>query len=276
MLQSTLYETFRFPSEDGNNSHNNSGVHETVKMVMFGVFDGLCTNANIIIGIYAGQAAGAGAQTRWLVSTVGVASMLAGASSMACGEVVASMYENLAVSTEIKKEERHHETIPQQEATDMTQLLRTLGFSDPTVKGLSSVIEKMSQPERVLFHTRFELCIDHGEPSASGVRSCHGHATSGALMWIAFSVGALVPLLPWLVLPKTYSPAVVAMYTLATTLGFSVAISSSFVWFVQQSGDCVPHVRSAVIQIGMLILSVAFTALLNAAVTGRVGGMGAA
>jgi len=176
---------------------------------VFGASDGLVSNVSLILGV-----AGA-SPTSSFVRVAGIAGLVAGAVSMAAGEYVSMRAQAELFERELEIERRAIRTNPQFETVELTQIYESRGIDPDTAATMAS--ELMRDPDRALeAHAREELGID---PTALG--SPVGAAASS---FLAFSVGALVPLLPWFVADGW--PAIIASVVLgilgAGVLGFAL------------------------------------------------------
>jgi VIT1/CCC1 family predicted Fe2+/Mn2+ transporter len=153
------------------------------RAAIFGVSDGLVTNVSLILG-FAGANPG-----HSVVRLAGLAGLVAGSFSMASGEYVSMRAHKEMLEYEIDVERRSLAQFPQAEQKELRDLFVSQGIQPELADRLST--DLMSDPELALrTHAREELGID---PSATG--SPWSAALSSL---IAFSLGALVPLLPWL------------------------------------------------------------------------------
>jgi VIT1/CCC1 family predicted Fe2+/Mn2+ transporter len=177
--------TFRQPSQ---NPHETRGA-SVVRPVVFGATDGLVCNLSLIMGV-AGASGAAGQDTHSIV-IAGVAGLLAGGFSMAVGEYVSvrSQRELLDYQVELQRHQLHH--TPEQERQILLEIYRAKGLS--WVEADLIVDRIMRDPERAIdTFVREEIGLSAetmGSPVAAGLGSLG-----------AFSIGAFVPLLPFLVL----------------------------------------------------------------------------
>ncbi len=199
-------------------SHEHHMVHRhrdvqggEARAAVFGVSDGLVSNVALILGI-------AGASTDGsLVRLAGVSGLLAGALSMAAGEWVSVRAQNELVERELEIERRSLEENPQAEIRELAAIYRHRGLKPESADELAEEI--MADPEVALdVHAREELGID---PDVAG-----RPLVVAAASFAAFSLGAFVPLAPWLVAEGT--GAVVASVILgliaAAIVGFAIAV----------------------------------------------------
>lgn len=171
------------------------------RAAVFGVSDGLVSNVGLILGV-AGADASAG-----VVRIAGLAGLVAGAISMAAGE-----YNSMRVQAELLQRELALERIelrrnPHLETVELSQIYQSRGMAPDAARELATAM--MADPDLALeAHAREELGIDPddlGSPLRAAVSS-----------FLAFSLGALVPLVPWFVGGGTAA-------TVASLLGAVVA-----------------------------------------------------
>ena len=154
-----------------------------LRPTVFGAVDGLVTNASLIAGV-----GGGGVSTHTIVLT-GLAGLVAGAFSMGTGEYVSVTNQNELVHAEVAVEKTMHARFPEAEQAELTDTFAGYGADPQTAATMAAAVS--ADPDAALrFHTREELGVDHTDlPSA---------IIAGAASFAAFSVGALLPLLPYL------------------------------------------------------------------------------
>ena len=154
----------------------------TARAAVFGVSDGLVSNVSLILGV-AGANPGAG-----VVRLAGLAGLISGAVSMAAGEYVSMKAQTELFERELELERRELRRNPHVETVELTQIYQSRGVDPDQARDLAE--QMMRDPEMALqTHAREELGIDPdklGSPTGAAVSS-----------FIAFALGALVPLLPW-------------------------------------------------------------------------------
>ncbi|HEY5120684.1 MAG TPA: VIT1/CCC1 transporter family protein [Acidimicrobiales bacterium] len=154
-----------------------------VRAGIFGVSDGLVTNVSLILG-FAGANPGHN-----IVRLAGLAGLVAGGFSMASGEYLSMRAQKELLEYEIDIERKSIAESPEAEQEELRQLFLARGIEDELAQRLS--VDLMRDPDLALrTHAREELGVD---PSATG---SPWRAAISSL--IAFSLGAFVPLLPWL------------------------------------------------------------------------------
>jgi VIT1/CCC1 family predicted Fe2+/Mn2+ transporter len=178
-----------------------TGKAGTLRAAIFGVNDGLVSNAALIMGF-----AGAD-QPRSVILLAGISGLLAGAFSMAAGE-----YISMRIQREVLERMLHLEAHelgaddPSEETAELTQIYMRKGLSRKLARQVAE--EVMKDPKVALeTHAREELGIDPEE----GLGSPVGAAASSFAM---FAVGAIVPLVPFLFVGGTTGVLVSAVVTL--------------------------------------------------------------
>jgi len=155
----------------------------TARAAVFGVQDGLISNASLILGVAAGDHYGQAA-----VRLAGLIALIGGAVSMAIGEYISMTAQAELFERELELERREIRRRPENERRELAHIYRSRGVDPSTADELAS--QMMRDPELALeTHAREELGID---PGALG--SPIGAAVSS---FVAFAIGALAPLLPW-------------------------------------------------------------------------------
>ncbi|MFD0747788.1 VIT1/CCC1 transporter family protein [Phytohabitans flavus] len=145
--------------------------------------DGLVTNIALIAGV-----GGGGVSSRNIVLT-GVAGLVAGAISMGLGEYTSVRTQNEQVAAEVAKERRELERFPDAEAHELVEAWAGRGMPRDLAEEVAAVLKR--NPEEALrFHAREELGVDPDERPSPW--------TAAGSSFVCFSVGALVPLITFL------------------------------------------------------------------------------
>ncbi len=181
-----------------------------LRPTVFGMVDGLVSN----FGLIAGVAAASGGSKPVVVA--GVAGLFAGAFSMGSGEYISVRSQNESMQAELEVERSELESNPEAELQELTQIYINRGV-DPELAQL--VAEQLSvDPHQALeIHAQEELGVDiHDLPNPW---------TAAFSSFLSFSVGALLPLLPFL-----FGADLLWLAALLTLVGLFVtgAITSRF------------------------------------------------
>jgi VIT1/CCC1 family predicted Fe2+/Mn2+ transporter/rubrerythrin len=188
-----------------------SGRSGTLRAVIFGVSDGLVSNLALVMGV-----AGAAREQGSFILLAGIAGLLAGAFSMAAGEYISMQSQRELFERQIALERAELEAMPEEEEAEMAALYRAKGFRDDEAKAIAHRL--FEDPERALEQLiREELGLDPDE-----LGSPLG-AAGGS--FVAFGLGAVVPVLPYLV--ATGTGAFVASIVLSLAALFAVGAGVS-------------------------------------------------
>jgi VIT1/CCC1 family predicted Fe2+/Mn2+ transporter len=154
-----------------------------LRPAVFGVMDGLVSNFALIAGV-----AGGGVE-RNAVALAGFAGLVAGAVSMATGEYTSVASQAELTRAEIAVERTEIKRAPAAEMRELAQLYEARGVEPELAR---QVAEQLSRnPEQAWrIHAREELGVDPDDlPSAW---------TAAFSSFISFTIGAFLPLLPYL------------------------------------------------------------------------------
>lgn len=180
----------------------------SARAAVFGVSDGLVSNVGLILGVAGADPAPS------IVRLAGLAGLIAGAISMAAGE-----YNSMRVQSELLERELELERLeirrnPEFETAELAELYESRGMGADRAREMAEAV--MQDPEVALeTHAREELGVD---PAQLG--SPLGAATSS---FTAFSIGALVPLVPWFLGSGT--SAIAASLTAAVLAAVAVGVA---------------------------------------------------
>lgn len=152
------------------------------RAAIFGVNDGLVSNASLIMGM-----AGA-SQSAHVILLTGFAGLLAGAASMAAGEYVSMRSQREMFEHQIGLERDELAAYPQEEAAELALIYEGRGLETQDAQYIANVM--VSDPERALDTlAREELGLNPQE-----LGSPWGAALSS---FLAFALGAVIPLAPF-------------------------------------------------------------------------------
>ncbi len=161
----------------------------------FGVMDGLVSNFALVAGVVGGGATGSS------VVLTGLAGLVAGACSMATGEYTSVSSQNELTQSEISKERRELERHPEDELRELAMIYEAKGVR-PTLA--AEVAQELSADPEVAWrvHVREELGVDPDDLPSPW--------TAAGSSFLAFAIGALIPLLPFLFGATAILPALLA------------------------------------------------------------------
>jgi VIT1/CCC1 family predicted Fe2+/Mn2+ transporter len=165
-----------------------------LRPTVFGAVDGLVTNTALIAGV------GGGGVAPHTILLTGLAGLVAGAFSMGAGEYVSVTNQNELVAAEVALEADMQARFPQQEHDELVARFQSYGADADTAQRMAEAIAK--DPEQALrIHTRDELGVDPNELPSPWL--------AGGSSFVAFSLGALLPLIPYLAGVDSLVPSLV-------------------------------------------------------------------
>lgn len=153
---------------------------------VFGAMDGLVSNAALIAGVAGGTRDAAGSSA---VVLAGLAGLAAGAFSMAAGEWASVASQSEAAEHEVAKERREIEHNNDAEAAELALMYQAKGLDATLAAEVARQIHR-DVDNAVAVHAREELGVD---PDALA-----SPAIAAGSSFVSFALGALVPLLPYL------------------------------------------------------------------------------
>lgn len=154
------------------------------RAAVLGAGDGLLTNVSLVLGV-----AGATTNASW-VRLAGIAGLLAGAFSMAAGELVSLRAQQELVQRELQVEREELAEDPEAERRELAAMYRARGVPPDDAETVAQIL---SANARVALdtHARLELGVNPDFTGAAGRAS--------AVSFFSFSVGALLPIVPWFI-----------------------------------------------------------------------------
>ena len=213
-----------------------------LRPAVFGAMDGLVTNVSLIAGI------GGGGGSQHAILLTGLAGLAAGAFSMAAGEYVSVSSQNELVQAEVDKERHELTHNAAAEQIELVGMLRRRGISAATARLAAAEIS--AHPEQALtVHAIEELGVNPSELPSPYV--------AAAASLVAFAIGAIIPLLPY----------VLGFDALLAALGLSALAAVIGGGLVSRLTDR-PFWRGAVRQLVLGALAASITYLIGLAVGG--------
>ncbi len=200
LVRRDIAERARKNLEEGEKWHKRTNVRE----IIFGFNDGSIS----ILALLAGVTGGALAQGSIIVA--GISGVVAGAISMGIGAYISTKSEIEHHRSEIKRELREIEQIPEVEKEEVRQIYRKKAHF--TEEELNFIVERivsdketwldtMMKEELGLFEERFE------RPTKLGF-----------IMLIAFLAGGSIPIVPFLIIQSPLNSLIVAAVLTFTSL----------------------------------------------------------
>ncbi|MEW2069468.1 VIT1/CCC1 transporter family protein [Streptomyces sp. NPDC007346] len=169
-------------------AHRDNHTHRDVnggwlRPAVFGAMDGLVSNLALMTGV------AGGAVSQQTIVITGLAGLAAGAFSMAAGEYTSVASQRELVEAELAVERRQLRQYPQDEMAELAALYEARGVDAPLAGEVARQLSR--DPEQALeIHAREELGIDPNDLPSPLV--------AAASSFGAFALGALLPVLPYL------------------------------------------------------------------------------
>ncbi|WP_142216349.1 VIT family protein [Streptomyces sp. SLBN-118] len=171
-----------------------------LRAAVLGANDGVVSTAGLVVGV-----AGA-TESRAALLTAGIAGLLAGSMSMAAGEYVSVSTQRDSEKAALAMERRELREQPEEELEELAGLLVARGLSQEVAR---EAAEQLTARDALRAHARVELGFDPDQLAEPW------HAAGAS--FLAFTVGALLPLLAivlppsWLRLPVTVLSVLAAL-----------------------------------------------------------------
>ena len=161
---------------------------EVVRDTVIGMADGLTVPFALAAGL-----SGAIDQTAIIV-TAGLAEIAAGSIAMGLGGYMAAKSDAEHYAKECEREKREVAEIPHEEMREVAEVFEAYGLTPEQTWPIVEALRK--QPRNwVDFMMRFELGLEKPDPKRA--------LTSALTIAGAYVVGGLIPLSPYIILPKT-------------------------------------------------------------------------
>jgi VIT1/CCC1 family predicted Fe2+/Mn2+ transporter len=181
-----------------------------LRPAVFGAMDGLVTNISLIAGV------GGGGISPHAIILTGTAGLVAGAVSMGLGEYTSVRTQAEQVAAEVAKERHELEHNPEVEAEELAQMWIARGLPENLAREVAAVVH--TDPDEALrVHAREELGIDPEEQPSPWIAAFSS--------FVCFSIGAFIPLLPYLLGSTVLWPALAGG---SVGLFLAGALSASF------------------------------------------------
>jgi vacuolar iron transporter family protein len=154
-----------------------------LRAATFGAMDGLVTNIALIAGV------GGGGVDRHTLVLTGVAGLVAGAISMGIGEYTSVRTQNEQVAAELAKELQELTQNPEGEADEQVGRWVAQGLPESLARQVADILKE--HPDQALrVHAQEELGVVPDELPSPW--------TAAGSSFVCFAVGALIPLLTYL------------------------------------------------------------------------------
>jgi len=165
-----------------------------LRPAVFGAMDGLVSNFALIAGIAGGQA------DQKVVLLAGLAGLAAGAFSMAAGEYISVASQSELAMAEIEVERLELARHPKAEMRELAQVFEARGVDADVAAEVARQLSR-NPDEALEVHAREELGVAPGDlPSP---------VLAAGSSFLSFAIGAMLPVLPYLLGASSLWPAAV-------------------------------------------------------------------
>lgn len=198
------------PPDEG---HHRDVTGGAARAAVFGASDGLVSNLGLILGVAGADPAPA------VVRVAGLAGLVAGAISMAAGEYNSVRVQNELFERELELERIELHRNPEGETEELAEVYESRGVSGERARELARAM--MADPDLALeVHAKEELGFAPG--------SLASPVSAAVSSFFTFSVGALIPLLPWFAAEGTAATVTSLVLALlaAVAVGWVIAASA--------------------------------------------------
>jgi VIT1/CCC1 family predicted Fe2+/Mn2+ transporter len=210
-----------------------------LRPTVFGMMDGLVSNFALIAGVAGARASATD------ISLAGLAGLVGGAFSMAAGEYVSVRSQNESTDAEVEVERHELRHNAEAELAELQQSYIARGVDAETAAKVARQLSR--DPEQALLvHTQQELGVDPTQLPSPW--------TAAGSSLVSFAVGAVLPLLPYLL---GASSLVVSAIVAVLALFVAGVLSSRFTsrgWLFAGTRQLVLGVVAAAITFGVGLL----------------------
>jgi vacuolar iron transporter family protein len=190
-----------------------------LRPAVFGAMDGLVSNLALIAGVAGGTRDQAEVSA---VVIAGLAGLAAGAFSMAAGEYTSVASQSEAAQREIDKERREIIANPVAETDELAQMYVEKGLNPDLAQEVARQIHA-DVDNAVSVHAREELGVDPHDLASP--------RTAAVSSFLAFAVGAAIPVLPYLLGSGTLLPGLLVTLLALFICGAVVTNVTSRSWW---------------------------------------------
>ncbi|MEX2973377.1 VIT1/CCC1 transporter family protein [Streptomyces sp. C184] len=202
-------------------AHRDNHTHRDVnggwlRPAVFGAMDGLVSNLALMTGV------AGGALSQQTIIITGLAGLAAGAFSMAAGEYTSVASQRELVQAELAIERAELRKHPKDELDELAALYVSRGVEPALARQVAEQLS--SDPEQALeIHAREELGIDPSDLPSPAVAAISSFGS--------FALGALLPVLPYLLGASAIWPAVLLALVGLFACGAVVARVTARSWW---------------------------------------------
>jgi VIT1/CCC1 family predicted Fe2+/Mn2+ transporter len=228
-----------------------------VREIIFGTQDGLLTTLGLVSGV------GAATADRYTVLVAGAAGSVAGLIAMGAGAYISSKSQLEVARAEVERESQELTAYPERELEELVQLFEEEGLPEDDAR---VVAEKIAQRPTAMLNAMTQKEMGLSLDSNAPIRE-------GAVMALAFLVGAIVPIAPWF-LAGVSGGARLDGFDLSPALLMSVVVTAMTLFVLGAGKARIAHssmLRGGLEIMGIGILAAVFGFLLGSLFPHLVG-----
>ncbi len=195
----------------GRERWHRSDAGGSLRAAIFGINDGLVSNLSLVMGV-----AGASQENTSFVLLAGVAGLLAGAFSMGAGEYVSVSSQRELFERQLALEREELELAPEEEEQELALIYRAKGIPKAEAERLARALMR-DKGAALDTLAREELGLNPeelGSPWSVAISS-----------FLSFASGALIPVLPYIVLSGWLAFVLSALLSALALFGVGAAVS---------------------------------------------------
>jgi VIT1/CCC1 family predicted Fe2+/Mn2+ transporter len=199
-----------FTQYHGEHKHTSFNATSNLRAAIFGINDGLISNASLILGI-----AGANANQHF-ITLAGIAGLLAGACSMGAGEYISVRSQREVFEYQIAIEKQELEEYPEEEMEELSLIYQARGVPLAEANKLAALM--IENPETGLNTLAREELGLNPEDMVSPI---------GAMLssFFSFAIGATIPLIPFFIGNSHWNLLISIGMTAATLFSIGAILS---------------------------------------------------
>ena len=190
-----------------------------LRPAVFGAMDGLVSNLALIAGVAGGTRDAADSKA---VVLAGFAGLAAGAFSMAAGEYTSVASQSELAEHEIEKERREIIANPVAETRELAEMYVDKGIEPDVAREMAEQVHR-DLDNAVAVHAREELGVDPHDLASPGLAAVSS--------FLSFAVGAMVPVLPYLLGADVLAPTLVVTLVALFACGALVTRLTARPWW---------------------------------------------
>jgi vacuolar iron transporter family protein len=186
---------------------------EFVRDVVIGMADGLTVPFALAAGL-----SGADTTPRIIV-VAGLAEIAAGSIAMGLGGYLAARNDADHYASELRREQREVEEIPEEEAREVLEVFETYGLT--RAEAVPIVNSLRQRPKQWIdFMMRFELGLEEPDPKRA--------PRSASTIAGAYIAGGLIPLAPYMLMADVYSALIASLVATLVALAIFGAVKGHY------------------------------------------------